>query len=151
VLKKQYTREIFVAIETFFTFGIHNWAHADMLGMWVLPELVKQNIVDMEDFEPWLISEYKFQRRCVPVTLIKSLKTAKDFNKLFEFIEPLMNDAEREVHQGVGWFLREAWKKNHEETELFLMKHKNTAPRLIIQYATEKMTKEQRLDYRKEK
>ncbi|MFH0760593.1 MAG: DNA alkylation repair protein [Bacteroidota bacterium] len=149
--KKLYNIEVFKAIDTWFAFGIHNWAHADTLGMWILPDLIKQGIVTMEDFRPWLSSEYKFQRRCVPVTLIKSLKTVPDFNTLFDFIEPLMTDPEREVHQGAGWFLREAWKKNREVTERFLYKHKNTAPRLIIQYATEKMTKEERLRFRREK
>ncbi len=148
---KQYTRVVFEAIESWFSIGIHNWAHADMLGMWILPDLVKQKVVGMEDFRPWLTSDYKFQRRCVPVTLIKSLKTEQDFNILFTFIEPLMTDPEREVHQGCGWFLREAWKKNREVTEVFLLKHKNTAPRLIIQYATEKMTKEEKLRFRREK
>ena len=149
--KKQYSREVFQAIESWFAIGIRNWAHADMLGMWMLPDLVKQGVVSIADFKPWIQSEYKFQRRCVPVTLIKSLKTTTDFNDLFTIIEPLMSDPEREVHQGAGWFLREAWKINREVTERFLLKHKNTAPRLIIQYATEKMTKEERLAYRREK
>ena len=61
-----------------------------------------------------------------------------------------MTDPEREVHQGCGWFLREAWKKNRDVTEAFLLKHKNTAPRLIIQYATEKMTKEEKARYKRE-
>ena len=149
--KKQYTRKVFEAIEGWFSIGIRNWAHADMLGMWLLPDLVLQGVAGLDDFRPWLASEYKFQRRCVPVTLIKSLKTESDFNRLFHFIEPLMKDPEREVHQGCGWFLREAWKKNREVTEAFLLKHKNTAPRLIIQYATEKMTKEEKSRYKREK
>lgn len=61
--KKMYTREVFVAIESWFPVGIRNWAHADMLGMWILPDLVKQKVVVMEDFRPWLTSEFKFQRR----------------------------------------------------------------------------------------
>lgn len=150
-MKNQYTREVFTAIEKWFEYGIRNWAHADILGMWILPEFLRKQIVTIGDFEVWLNSAYKFQRRCVPVTLIKSLKTIEDFRVLFDFIEPLMTDSEREVHQGVGWFLREAWKLNHEVTEACLKKHKNTAPRLIIQYATEKMTREERLNYRKEK
>jgi 3-methyladenine DNA glycosylase AlkD len=62
-----------------------------------------------------------------------------------------MTDPDREVHQGTGWFLREAWKLNRGETEKFLMKHRNTAPRLIMQYATEKMTKDERLKFRRDK
>ncbi|MCK9404772.1 MAG: DNA alkylation repair protein [Chitinophagaceae bacterium] len=36
--KKQYSHEVFQAIESWFAFGIRNWAHADMLGMWILPD-----------------------------------------------------------------------------------------------------------------
>jgi 3-methyladenine DNA glycosylase AlkD len=85
----------------------------------------------------------------VPVTLIKVLKIHKNFNELFNFIACLMSDPEREVHQGTGWFLREAWKVNPEETELFLIKWKDISPRLIIQYATEKMTPDHKVKFRK--
>jgi len=47
-------------------------------------------------------------------------------------------------------FLREAWKIKPQETETFLLKWKNTGARLIFQYACEKMTKVQKLKYRKE-
>jgi 3-methyladenine DNA glycosylase AlkD len=79
------------------------------------------------------------------------LKTTDDFEPFFHFIEPLVMDPEREVHQGIGWFLREAWKLKHTETELFLMKWKDKAPRLIIQYATEKMTPNEKLRFRRSK
>jgi 3-methyladenine DNA glycosylase AlkD len=67
------------------------------------------------------------------------------------FIEPLMTDKEREVHQGVGWFLREAWKIEPAPVEEFLLKYKDTAPRLIFQYATEKMTAEGKSRFRRSK
>ena len=62
-----------------------------------------------------------------------------------------MMDKEREVHQGVGWFLREAWKIEPAPVEAFLLKYKDTAPRLIFQYATEKMTPEEKNRFRKSK
>ena len=150
-LHKQYNAASFEAIVRWYEFGICNWAHADMLGMFVLPKFLLKSIVKIEDFKPWLKSPHKFQRRCVPVTFIKLLKTDVDYNELFQFIEPLMTDPEREIHQGTGWFLREAWKKKPEETEAFLLKWKNTSPRLIFQYACEKMTPENKLRFRKEK
>ncbi len=150
-LHKQYTRNTFDTIAGWYEIGIRNWAHADTLGMTILPLFLKKEIINMDDFTDWLKSEYKFKRRSVPVTLIKSLKTHPDYSSIFNFLESLMADPEREVHQGMGWFLREAWKKNAPVTETFLLKWKNTAPRLIIQYATEKMTAEQKLNFKKEK
>jgi 3-methyladenine DNA glycosylase AlkD len=150
-LHKQYTYASFEVISGWFSKSIYNWAHADALGMFILPKFLLKSIVTMDDFRPWLNSPYKFQRRCVPVTFIKLLKTDIEFTELFRFIEPLMTDPEREVHQGTGWFLREAWKKKPEETEAFLLKWKDISPRLIFQYACERMTPENKLRFKKVK
>jgi 3-methyladenine DNA glycosylase AlkD len=79
------------------------------------------------------------------------LKTDMEFEPLLEVMRPMMHDRERVVHQGLGWFLREAWKRQPELIEIFLMEFKNSSPRLIFQYATEKMTKEQKERFRAEK
>jgi 3-methyladenine DNA glycosylase AlkD len=68
------------------------------------------------------------------------LKETPDHREFYSFIEPLMMDPAREVHQGCGWFLRESWKIQPVPAEEFLLKYKDTAPRLIFQYATEKMS-----------
>jgi len=150
-LHKQYNVETFRQIETFFSQGIDNWAHADTLGMFMLPKFLIKDIVDISAFKPWLKSQYKFQRRCVPVTFIKLETQTKNCTKYISFCEKLMFDKEREVHQGMGWFLRECWKLQPAEVETFLEKHKETAPRLIIQYACEKMKPEEKLRYKRTK
>jgi len=148
-LWKQYTPETFQTIGSWFSFSIYNWAHADTLGMFILPRFLDRKILEMNDFVPWLDSPYKFQRRCVPVTLIKHLKKTRQVMPSILFVEKLMLDSEREVHQGMGWFLREAWKISPAEVEPVLEKWKNTAPRLIIQYACEKMTAENKLRFKR--
>lgn len=147
--KKKFDSQTFEAIEKWFEYGIANWAHSDVLCSAVLPWFLLKNIVPLDRFKSWRISPFKFQRRCVPVTMIKLLKSTNDFNLLFEMIDPMMLDSERVVHQGLGWFLREAWKLRHEETEKFLFKWKDHAARLIFQYATEKMLPEERMKFRK--
>ena len=62
-----------------------------------------------------------------------------------------MLDEDRFVQQGVGWFLREAWKKQPKPVEAFLLKWKDSAPRKIYQYATEKMTGEEKEKYRRQR
>jgi 3-methyladenine DNA glycosylase AlkD len=151
-LHKQFSPQTFFKCEKLYSIGIDNWAHADMMGMYILPKLMTKKMITISDFKNWLIAENKFQRRSVPVTFIKSLKNNRnaDFTSYFFFIEILMTDKDREVHQGVGWFLREAWKIQPFVTEDFLMKWKDSAARLIINYATEKMDKSSRLKFRKE-
>jgi len=150
-MHKQFSDSTLNEIGSWFALGIRNWAHADILGMWILPRLMEKQLASMKDFQSWMKSPYKFQRRCVPVTFIRLLKKADDFSRLFCFLEPLMTDSEREVHQGMGWFLREAWKVKSEVTEDFLLKWKDLSPRLIFQYACEKMTKEQKLGFKRKK
>ena len=148
---RHFTRDTFDFLSGLFEVGISNWAHADTIGMWIVPHFLKKNIININDLESWMVSNNKFQRRCVPVSLIKTLKTTQGYSQLFSFIEPLMTDSQREVHQGVGWFLREAWKKQPAQTEYFLLKWKGNAPRLIIQYACEKMTAEQKQRFKRNK
>jgi 3-methyladenine DNA glycosylase AlkD len=150
--KKQFDKKLFNAIAGWYNVGIRNWAHADVLGMMILPRFLEKEIVTPEDFRPWLSANNPFQRRSVPVTLIKHIK--KNHTAIvpfFDFLEPLMNDPIREVHQGIGWYLREAWKINPEATELFLSKWKETSPRLIFQYACEKMSKEKKEQFKRSK
>lgn len=150
-LWKKYTPETFQSIASWFSFSISNWAHADVLGMFILPKFLDKKILEMSDFTSWLDSPYKFQRRCVPVTLIKHMKKTREVMPAILFVEQLMADPEREVHQGMGWFLREAWKINAAEVEPFLLKYKDSAPRLIIQYACEKMSPENKLRFKRAK
>jgi 3-methyladenine DNA glycosylase AlkD len=125
--------------------GIRNWAHTDVLCGEILAPLLQSGQLPLHAFATWRESAHKYQRRAVPVAMLGLLKTGKSKCKpLLAFIEPLMLDQERVVHQGLGWFLREAWKKEPEPVEAFLFRWKNRAARLIFQYATEKMPKEAR-------
>ncbi|HPX04918.1 MAG TPA: DNA alkylation repair protein [Tenuifilaceae bacterium] len=149
--KKQFTVDTFSHVEQWFDEGINNWAHTDSISGDVIAHFIQKGIISYQNLSHWRTSSRPFKRRAVPVTLIKVLKLTNDYEPLLEFIDPLMMDPDRVVHQGLGWFLREAWKKQHEPIEGFLMQWKNEAPRLIFQYATEKMTPDYKLRFRKGK
>lgn len=147
--QKQFTKETFRTVEKWFQTGINNWAHTDFICGEMIQVFFKKKLVTIRDFSGWRTAENKFQRRAVPVSFIKQLKTTDNFKPFFDFIDPMMMDPEREVHQGLGWFIREAWKKQPEPAEVFLMKWKEKAARLIFQYATEKMIPEQKLKFKR--
>ena len=149
--KKQWDQETFHALENLFGSGISNWGHTDFICGEIIPELIKKKLISMDSLKPWRKATNKFQRRAAVVGLIKPMKKADDFKPYFEFIAPMMMDPERVVHQGLGWFLREAWKKQPIPAGNFLLKWKDSAARLIFQYATEKMTPEEKSRFRKEK
>lgn len=136
------------ALAGWFDGGIRNWAHTDVLCGEILAPLVAEGRIPWKALAPWRKAADRFQRRAVPVALLTLLKTSADVTPLVEFIRPLMTDPERVVHQGTGWFLREAWKRQPKPVEAFLWEWKDTAPRLIFQYATEKMTAAQKARFR---
>ncbi|MGE5483545.1 MAG: DNA alkylation repair protein [Ignavibacteriales bacterium] len=150
-LSRQFTPDAFGRIALWLEGGIRNWAHTDVLSSHVLSVFLQKGIVGLDAMSSWRESPSKWKRRAVPVTMISLLKTAADYGGLLDFIRPLMMDEERAVHQGVGWFLREAWRRQPGPVEAFLHEWKDSAPRLIFQYATEKMTAENRARFRRAK
>jgi len=150
------------SLARWFEAGLRNWAHADVLCSQILSPLLRDGRLTAEDLAPWRSSSLRFQRRAVAVALITLLPEVKKgeaaspadrraIRRLLDFLEPMMQDEERVVHQGLGWFLREAWKKDSATVEPFLLRFKDTAARLIYQYATEKMTAEGKARFRAEK
>lgn len=149
--KKEWDLRLFHTIEQWFPIGINNWAHTDYLCGELMPWLFKKRIISTDDLRDWRTSSFRFQRRASVVSLIKPMKLEQDFTPFFNFIEPMMHDPERVVHQALGWLLREMWKKQPEPVEAFLLRFRDTAPRLIFQYATEKMKPEDKLKFRRQK
>jgi 3-methyladenine DNA glycosylase AlkD len=147
----EFDADTFKRLEKWFDYGVVNWAHSDVLSGSIFSVFLTQGIVPLKSFESWRTAANKFQRRSSAVTLIEYLKFEKNIKPMLVFIEPMMMDEAREVHQGVGWFLREAWKIRKAETEKFLLKWKDKAPRLIFQYACEKMTAEEKKRFKREK
>ncbi|MGD8535042.1 MAG: DNA alkylation repair protein [Candidatus Aminicenantes bacterium] len=149
--KDKLTAETFDKLGSWLEKGIINWAHTDVLCGKALSYFFTHQIIELESLKEWTESASKWKRRSVPVILIDVLKMDIPLKKLFSIIEPLMLDTEKFVQKGLGWFLREAWKIYPEETEDFLLKWKDTCGRIIIQYATEKMDKENRDRFRRTK
>ena len=148
--KDEFDAEVFAWVQRWFDKGVENWAHSDMLCSQIMPVFLEKEIVCLQDFRAWIESSSRWTRRAVPVTLLALRKTVEP-EILLEFIAPLMMDDARVVHQGLGWFLRELWKLHQDQVEEFLDRYKDRCSRLIIQYATEKMTPGEKERFRKNK
>ncbi len=149
--KKDFTVDTFEHISGWFDHGISNWAHVDGFCSEVIYEFFRLKVIDETDLLPWREASSVWKRRAVPVAFIQLLQLKVPASQLLPNIEPLMLEPEEMAQKGVGWFLREAWKRDPKPVEKLLLKWKDKSPRLIFQYATEKMTKEQKDKYRKAK
>lgn len=148
---KEYTPENFQRLGTWLDRYIINWAHTDALCSEVLPVYFDKNIVSLPDLDTWKTAESIWKRRAVPVTLIKPMKKGHDLTSILSYLDSMMMNTEKPIQQGLGWFLREAWKKQPAVVEPFLLKWKDECGRVIVQYACEKMSAEEKLKYRKTK
>ncbi|MGJ5818353.1 DNA alkylation repair protein [Paludibaculum fermentans] len=145
----QVDARVMPGIARWFAAGIRNWAHVDVLCAEVLSPALAAGRLALQDFDTWRESSARFQRRAVPVAMLSLLKTSAPTAELLAFIRPLMLDPERVVQQGLGWFLRETWKREPKPVEALLLEFKDQAPRVIYQYATEKMTPARKAAFRR--
>jgi 3-methyladenine DNA glycosylase AlkD len=151
--RKDFSKETFLRVSNWFDYGINNWATTDVLCMLILSGLLYDKVIDFEDLKAWINSSSEWKRRSIPVALIELDKLTKNLKPIeaIELIEPLMLDNSEYVQKGIGTLLRGLWKKYPLEIEEFIMKWKDQCGRLIIQYSTEKMDKEYRKKFRKNK
>lgn len=149
--KDEFSIETFERIGNWLENGIQNWANTDVLCMLVLSEFIFNGIVQPQDFLNWTKSTSKWKRRAVPVTFVEAIKKGHEPETILATIEPLMEDNEEDVQKGLGTLVREIWKKQPQIAESFLLKWKDKCGRKIIQYATEKMEKENKARFKKAK
>lgn len=151
LFRDQHTRKTFQRLGRWLDSGVHNWAQCDVLCGELLSHFLADGIATLADMERWRESPAKYKRRAVPVAMLALLKTERNYRPLLDFLRPLMLDSERVVQQGLGWFLREAWKRQPAPVERFLLEWKDKSPRLIFQYATEKMSPAAKARFRRAK
>jgi len=149
--REHYSTEVMNRIGHWFELGIANWGSTDVLCMLVLLHFLNDKIIGSEKLQEWSTSTSQWQRRAVPVTFVHVVKTGFEPNFIWPVIEPLMLDESEYVQKGLGTLLRELWKKNPAQTEDYLLRWKDECGRLIIRYATEKMDKERRKQFRRAK
>jgi len=149
-LRGQYNKSLFSTVGKWFEKYVTNWAHSDVASHSILYLFLSDKVVEFNDLFAWTDSTHRWKRRAVAVTLVKDFAKNGSVPQALQVARKLILDQEKVVQQGVGWLLREAWKKSPEKVEDFLLKWKDQAPRLIIQYATEKIDKEKRKKFRRE-
>ena len=118
--------------------GIRNWGHTDVLCGEVLGPLALRGVYSAKARASWARSAWKFQRRAVPVTMLALIPNSDPEDLLTE-LAPLLPDKEKVVHQGLGWFLRELWKRHPKVVEAYLAKNRGSIPSLSVRTACEKM------------
>ena len=150
-LRDKYSKSLFNTVGKWFERYIVNWAHCDGACGNIVYPLLADKVIDFKDLLAWTQSPSRWKRRAAAVTMVQDFYKGGTGNvaRAIQVARKLILDPEKVVQQGTGWLLREAWKKSRQKVEDFLLKWKDKAPRLIIQYATEKIDKENRKRFRR--
>jgi 3-methyladenine DNA glycosylase AlkD len=150
-LRSEYNKTLFSTVGKWFEKYIINWGHCDAACHTIVYSFLVDEVVDFKDLLAWTDSPHRWKRRAAAVTMVKDFYKGGTANvtQALQVSRKLILDPERVVQQGTGWLLREAWKKSPPKVEDFLLKWKDQAPRLIIQYATERIDKEKRKRFKR--
>jgi len=107
---------------------LDNWANCDNLAMCGVEPIVYSNperILPLS--EKWIKDENKWIRRFGVVSL-RGYKRIQITDKVFEILDLVMDDKDKDVKKAVSWILREITKKNPDEVAKFLMKWAKANP-----------------------
>jgi len=101
----------------------------------------------------WSDSNNVWVKRASLVILLKTVMIKKEFNKeyVFGFVEKMLKYPEDYIQKGVGWLLKTCSNYKPEIIFNYLMKNKERLSRLILRYASEKLSKEKRVSILKKK
>ncbi len=147
--KKNFTESIVDLFHDAYTKYCDTWALCDSTMIRVIgPFLGKKGneIIARETVENWSNSKHLWIRRASLVILIKLTMINKSFEEewVFTIIKKMLQSPEEYIQKGVGWLLKTC--SNYKPDLIFdyLVKNKGKLPRLILRYASEKMSKERR-------
>ncbi len=137
---KTFGEREFQLVEHWLERYVTNWAHCDGLSVYLLaPTLARFPDLALE-LPAWTASKNRWKRRAAAVALVKEARRGRRLDLICRIAEALAHDSEDLVQKGAGWVLKEAYPRQPREVVEFLNARGAGWPRLVLRYAAEKMT-----------
>ena len=98
--------------------------------------------------DEWSNSNVMWIKRASMVILLKLVMMRKDFNNsyVFNLVDKMLEfSVQNYIEKGIGWLLKTCSKYNPDLIYNYLMENKDKLTRLILRYASEKLSKEKRV------
>ena len=147
--KKNFNEKTVDMVQEVIPKNFDTWAITDTTMIRVVgPFLAKSGNEKLAEktIKEWSVSENLWVRRAALVILLKNIMVKKDFNNddVFKLVERMRKDPEDYIQKGIGWLLKTCSNYKPEIIYNYLMKNKERLSRLILRYASEKLSKEKR-------
>lgn len=139
-LSDKFTEKSFFLFESWLNKYVSNWANCDQLSNHLIGDVVIKYSKFIDNLLEWTKSKNRWVRRSSAVSLIIPAKNGMLLKEVFKISDRLMKDEDEMVQKGVGWLLKEASRKHEKEVVKYLLKWKDKTSRLILRYATEKVS-----------
>ena len=124
--------------------GINNWDLVDTSA----PYIIGDHLLYRPRALLYRLAKSKnlWDRRIAVVSNYLFIKNG-DFTDICALTEMLMGDSHPLIHKVCGWMLREMGKKDEKILIDFLNKHHTIMPRIMLSYATERLSKKDKMAY----
>ena len=123
---------------------VHNWAHTNGLALRLLGASLANEPGLMEELSAWTVSPNRWKRRAAAVSLMPSARKGLHTAAIFQIAEPLLPDPDEIVQKGCGLLLKETYPRRPLQLMRFLLPRRLHASRLLLRYAAEKVTEQDR-------
>ncbi len=128
--------------------GVNNWDLVDLTA----DKIVGKHLLDKPRDVLYKLSQSKnlWERRIAIVSTFAFIRN-NDFEDTLKLSEMLMNDDHELLHKACGWMLREVGKRDEKLLLKFLESNASKMPSIMRSYATERLSAEQKLRFKKKK
>jgi 3-methyladenine DNA glycosylase AlkD len=116
---------------------ISSWADHDGLVHDLIAPMIAADPKRARSVFRWAKSESRWHRRAACVALIRGARVKMFFPEIVRLSNFLLADKDDMVQKGLGWLLRETAKFDAKRTVPYLMKIRESAPRLVLRTACE--------------
>ena len=140
--KKDFRESDFNIFEGWLRDYVSNWAHTDTIAPHVIGELLEKYPGLTERIFEWTNSDNRWMRRASAVIYVLHARRGKFHEAIFRTADALLGDEDEMVQKGVGWMLKCASQADESAVVSYLMKNRGRTSRLVLRYATEKVSLE---------
>jgi 3-methyladenine DNA glycosylase AlkD len=120
---------------------IRNWADHDALVHYLIAPMIASTSKRATIVFRWAKSRDRWHRRAACVALIQGARRKMFFPEITRLSNFLLCDKDDMVQKGLGWLLRETAKFDAQRTLPYLMRIRDSAPRLVLRTACETLSR----------
>ena len=132
----QFTEADFRRFESWFS-RISSWSDHDSLVHYVIAPMIAAQPSRSRRVFLWAKSKNRWHRRAACVALIQGARKRMFLPEIKKLAGLLLDDEDDMVQKGLGWLLRETAKADPNRIIPYLMKIRQSSPRLVLRTACE--------------